>query len=321
MMEIIASKLQEQDWHVVLTSTEQNKFLRLLDMITTIIKQQRNYHIAHIDVFSGPAFIWAFLCGWLLQKLNKPFVVSLRGGDLPGYSRKHFRSVKFLLSKADTVISPSFYLADKLSSIRKDILVVPNGIEISKYLNKIRYSPEPRLIWLRAFHEIYNPTLAPKIVSRLKQEGIEVQLKMIGPDRGDGSLGAVKREIAALNLDQVIEIIPGVEKTAVPDALSSGEIYINTTNIDNTPVSVIEAMACGLCIVSTNVGGISYLIDDGVDGLLVSPDDKVAMAEAIKKILNEPGLAMKLSENARKKAEQFDWGKIMPIWEEIFQAE
>ena len=320
MMEIIANKLQERGRFVILTSAVQAKFLRLLDMSTTIFKQRRNYQIAHIDVFSGYAFIWAFLCGWLLQRLNKPFVVSLRGGDLPDLSRKHFRLVKYLLSNADTVISPSFYLADKLSNIREDIQVIPNGVDISSYPNHIRNSPEPKLIWLRAFHEIYNPTLAPQIVSILKKEGIEVQLKMVGPSRGDGTLQAVKREITVLNVDKYIEIIPGVEKTAVPDALSFGDIFINTTNVDNTPVSVIEAMACGLCIVSTNVGGIPYLIDDGVDGLLVPPDNAEAMAEAVKKILNNPELAQKLSANARKKTEQFDWERIIPMWEEVFQA-
>ena len=101
--------------------------------------------------------------------------------------------------------------------------------------------------------------------------------------------------------------------------MNQGDVFINTTNIDNTPVSLLEAMACGLCVVSTNVGGLPYLIEDGVDALLVPPDDSQAMAAAVRRILTEPGLAARLSSNARKKIERFDRSVILPQWEELFE--
>jgi glycosyltransferase involved in cell wall biosynthesis len=106
-------------------------------------------------------------------------------------------------------------------------------------------------------------------------------------------------------------------KSEVPRALSQGDIFLNTTNVDNTPVGVIEAMACGLCVVSTNVGGIPFLVEDGLDGLLVPSDNVTAMAAAVKRIPREPRLAERLSRNARVKAEQFDWSVILPQWEEL----
>ena len=78
-------------------------------------------------------------------------------------------------------------------------------------------------------------------------------------------------------------------------------------------------MASGLCIVSTNVGGIPYLIEDEMEGLLVPPNDPAAMAAAVRRILTEPGLAARLSSNARKKSEQFDWSIILPKWEELLR--
>jgi Glycosyltransferase len=92
---------------------------------------------------------------------------------------------------------------------------------------------------------------------------------------------------------------------------------LNTSRVDNTPVSVLEAMACGLCVVSTNVGGISYLLEDGHDALLVPSNDPSAMAAAVHRILVEPSLAKHLSYNARKKSEQFDWSNILPQWEAL----
>ena len=106
---------------------------------------------------------------------------------------------------------------------------------------------------------------------------------------------------------------------ARPDWLTKADIFINTTNVDNMPISVLEAMASGLCVVSTNVGGIPYLLEDESDALLVPPNDPQAMTAAVCRILTEPGLAEKLSSNARKKAEQFDWSVIMPQWEAILE--
>jgi glycosyltransferase involved in cell wall biosynthesis len=105
----------------------------------------------------------------------------------------------------------------------------------------------------------------------------------------------------------------------VPHWLQNGDIFINTTNYDNTPVSVLEAMACGLCIVSTNVGGLPFLLHDGMDALLVPPNDPAAMSTAIQRILTEPGLALTLSINGRKLVEQFDWQKVYPLWEDLFK--
>jgi glycosyltransferase involved in cell wall biosynthesis len=78
-------------------------------------------------------------------------------------------------------------------------------------------------------------------------------------------------------------------------------------------------MAAGLNVVSTNVDGIPYLVDHGVDGLLVDPDDDEAMAEAVRRLLTERGLAQALARRAREKVEGFDWGVILPRWEQLYR--
>ena len=79
-------------------------------------------------------------------------------------------------------------------------------------------------------------------------------------------------------------------------------------------MSVIEAMALGLPVVTTNVGGLPFLLDHQKDALLVSPDDPQAMLEAIQQLLNEPELTHLLSRQGRQKVEAFDWEVVKQQW-------
>jgi glycosyltransferase involved in cell wall biosynthesis len=190
--------------------------------------------------------------------------------------------------------------------------LIPNALHVDAYPFRLRSSPAPRLVWLRSFHLIYNPALAPEVISRLAETHRDVRLTMYGPDKHDGALEAVRATATRLGVGHLIDLPGAVPKRRVPQVLSEGEIFINTTNFDNTPVSVLEAMACGLCVVSTDAGGIRHLLDDGHDALLTPCGDADAMASAVRRVLSEPGLAARLSANARRKAEALDWSLVMP---------
>jgi glycosyltransferase involved in cell wall biosynthesis len=291
---------------------------RLLDMLGTAWRKRNEYQLASIDVFSGPAFLWAELVVDELRLLGKPYLFVLRGGNLPDFGRGNPGRVSRLLRSAAIVTAPSRYLQESMRPYRRDIRLLPNAIDLPAYPFRVRSNPAPHLVWLRAFHAIYNPNLAALLLAELVDEYPDVRLTMVGPDKGDGSLQGFERTVRAMDLEGRVELAGSVPKAQVPTWLDRGDIFINTTNFDNTPVSVIEAMACGLCVVSTNVGGIPYLLEHDRDALLVPPNDSKAMAGAVERILAEPGLAEKLTRNARQKAEQFDWQVTMPKWEALF---
>jgi glycosyltransferase involved in cell wall biosynthesis len=209
---------------------------------------------------------------------------------------------------------------EQMRPYRNDLCLLPNPLDLNVYEFRLRSQPRPLLVWLRAFNEGYNPSLAPKAVALLIGDFPNIQLTMIGPDKGDGSLQRLQQVMTELNVADQVSLTGGVPKTEVPRWINGGDMFLNTTNMDNAPVSVMEAMACGLCVVSTNVGGIPYLLEHEHDALLVPPDDPEAMATAIRRVLTEPGLAERLSRNARHKAEQFDWANILPKWEHLLMS-
>jgi glycosyltransferase involved in cell wall biosynthesis len=252
--------------------------------------------------------------------VKKPFVLTLHGGNLPAFSRGADERVRRLLQSSSAVTAPSAYLLEQMREYRQDIVLLPNPLDLAKYPFKLRHNLSPQLVWLRAFHEIYNPSLAIRVVALLTQDFPAVRLLMMGPDKNDGSREAMNNLALELDVVDRIAATGQVAKHEIPHMLHQGDIFLNTARVDNTPVSVLEAMACGLCIVSTKVGGIPYLLKDGYDALLVPANDHAAMAKAVQRLLTEDGLAERLSQNARRKVEQLDWPSVLPRWEQLLKG-
>jgi glycosyltransferase involved in cell wall biosynthesis len=320
MSEELGLRLKADGWEVLVASDKRGRLSRLVDMTTTAWRKRSLYSVAHVDVYSGAAFVWAEAACWILRRAGKPYMLSLRGGALPAFARRSPHRMRLMLGSAAAVTAPSQYLFDQLRSYREDITLLPNALNIDAYEFKLRQKARPLLVWLRAFHETYNPSLAPRVVAELVSDFPEARLTMIGPDKRDGSFQAVNQAVADLGLDNRITLVNGVPKPEVANWMNRGDIFLNTTNVDNTPVSVLEAMACGLCVVSTSVGGIPYLLEDERDALLVPPGSPDAMARAVRRILNDPELAARLSYNAYLKARKFDWSVVLPKWEALLKA-
>jgi glycosyltransferase involved in cell wall biosynthesis len=315
--EDLADHLIRSGWLVLTTSKKPHRLARFIDMTRSAWSQRREYAVAQVDLYSGPSFFWAEAVCYLLDQAGKPYVVTLHGGNLPAFSRRYPWRVRRLLRRAAVVTTPSRYLLGQMRSYRADLRLLPNPLDLGAYRFTPRVRVQPRLIWLRAFHEIYNPVLAPRIAASLSADFPSLQLMMIGPDKGDGSLQRTRHSAAELGVAARIVLPGGVPKAEVPEWLDQGDIFLNTTRFESFGVAVMEAAAMGLCIVSTNVGELSHLWQDGHDALLVPTDDPEAMAAAVRRILTEPGLAERLSRNARAKAQEFDWSVVLPQWESL----
>jgi glycosyltransferase involved in cell wall biosynthesis len=212
-------------------------------------------------------------------------------------------------------VAPSLYLknAFEFHGYTK-VVHIPNTIEIDRYPLSPRPFDRPKLLWVRSFTKLYNPEMAVRVFHALLRKGHQAELCMVGPD-SDGSLAEVRQLAQAL---KVPVIFTGkLSKTEWIERSKAYNVFINTTNFDNTPVSVIEAMALGLPIVSTNVGGMPFLVEHQKHGLLVPPNDVPAMAEAILQLFEFPEQRQLMIANARQLTEQFDWQKVKPLWNAV----
>jgi glycosyltransferase involved in cell wall biosynthesis len=313
----LAGRLSALGWTTLLTTRREASLARLADALWTIFHKKTEFDLAVVDVFSGKAFALAEAAVHLLRFLGKPFILVLHGGNLSEFARRWPGRVRKLFAGARAITSPSNYLKERLSAFAPKIECLRNPINLADYKFRLRENPEPELIWLRSFCEIYNPVLAPKALLELIPTQPRAHLTMAGPDKGDGSLQKTRAFLHEHNLERRVTIYGSIEKKDVPATLQKADIFLNTSNVDNAPVSVLEAMANGLCVVSTNVGGIPFMLEDEADSLLTEPAQPQLMAQAIERVLDEPGLAELLSRSARAKAEQSDWEHVLPRWQRL----
>ena len=160
------------------------------------------------------------------------------------------------------------------------------SIDIKNYNFKHRLKCKPKLLWVRSFHNVYNPEMAIYVLLDLLKKYPESKLCMIGPEK-DGSLKNCKIIVEKYNITEKVKFAGFLPKDQWIDLSSKYDIFINTTDFDNQPVSVIEAMALGFPVVTTNVGGLQYLHDDGVDALMVKKNDIEGMSHAIERIITD----------------------------------
>ena len=313
---VLSSLLRQEGLSVTVSSDKTNKIVRLLDMGFSLLKNRKNTDYVLIDTFSTINFYYALIISQLSRFFKLKYIPILHGGNLPHRLGQNPFFSDLIFKNSYKNIAPSNYLKSAFEAKGYKTLFIPNVVEIENYNFKLRESLAPKLFWVRAFKEIYNPTLAIKVLNVLKKEYPNAKLCMVGPFV-DNSYDDCVKLVSELKLENSVEFTGVLLKENWHKKSEEFDIFINTTNFDNTPVSVMEAMALGLPLVSTNVGGIPFLIDDKIDGLLVSKANAEEMTNAIIAILNNtyPNLAIK----AREKVTNFSWENNKEKWFQILK--
>jgi glycosyltransferase involved in cell wall biosynthesis len=311
-IETLAPKLSEY-YNITSVSDKLSQPLRLMDMVQTFYRLKKNLELVLIDSYSMRAFWFTYALAKLCRNYNIPYAPILRGGGYPERLKSSPSLCREVFGNAYRNISPSLYLKKHFEDAGFEVDYIPNFIPIENYKFKYRSEVGPRLFWVRSFHEIYNPVMALEVLRSLKESYPEAELCMVGPDK-DGTQKKFEDEMNEMRLEDSVKITGKLPKNEWSKLSQNYDIFINTTDFDNHPVSVIEAMALGLPVVSTKVGGLPYLIDDGFDGLLVEPRNSQLFSNSVLSLIRDNELAARLSLNARKKVEEFDWEIVKHKW-------
>ncbi|MCP4549347.1 MAG: glycosyltransferase family 4 protein [bacterium] len=285
------------------------------DVVRSLIGWRRQIDVVIVMVYSGRAFAMAELAGWLAKRLGKKLVLWLHGGNLPQLATSSPRWVRRVLERGDEIVAPTTFLGNLATRARCSVRIIPNFVRIREYDYRRRLRVRPRLLWMRTFHEIYQPQMAVRVLASLRRSHAEATLVMAGQEKG--LFEPTCRLAESLGLAGAVRFPGFLDAAGKRRELARHDIFLNTNRIDNTPVSLVEAAASGLPIVTTDVGGIPHLLRHGESALLVPDGDVEAMARAVDQLLRDPKLTQRLSQNGRLMAESCDWPAIRTRWRNL----
>lgn len=296
-------------------SGKKNQFLRLVDMLYHFFRYGLSSDKILIDVYSTVAFQFAFILGFLSHIFGKSYILVLRGGNLPNRFKENPQIVKFLFTHAYHIIAPSQYLAEFFNKQGFQVQVIPNIIPFHEYPYKERIAIRPRILALRGFGKPYNPLMTLKAIHLLKDQVQDLKVLMLGNPE-EPHFPEVMNFIHGHGLEGIVEVRPKMPKKDWIAISKEYDIMVSNPVIDNTPVSLIEGMALGMCVVSTKVGGVPFLVSEK-ECALVDSDDAAGLSQAILNILQDDEYAQQLSRNGKDRSESFDWENVRPLWENL----
>ena len=314
-IETLGVFLGGEDYNLILTSDKKNQLVRFFDMFLTTLFKVRRVDYVLIDTYSTSSFWYAFFCSQLSRLFAVKYIPILRGGDLPQRLQKNPKLSHMVFANAYKNVAPSGYLKHAFEKEGfTNVIHIPNSIEIEKYEFKKRTDFAPKLLWVRAFASIYNPTMAVSVLKQLQKHYPSATLTMVGPDK-DGSLSTTKAFADTLGI--AISFTGQLAKEDWWRLAAEHDIFINTTHFDNTPISVMEAMALGLPVVTTNVGGIPYLLSDKENALLINDNAVDEMTTAILSLISDKESTSGITQKARSFVAQMDWKVVKEFWKEL----
>ncbi|MEZ4770449.1 MAG: glycosyltransferase family 4 protein [Caldilineales bacterium] len=261
----------------------------------------------HVFAASGWGFWLPVVLAMLAGRLyRRPVVISLCGGESGEFVRRSWRKVLPFLHRADAVTVTTDYLKEIVGRFGQKSSVVPNIVSLEHFPVLARTEWPPLVLWIGDLDESANPVMALRSLGALRKLVPEARLLMVG----QGPLAqVVARAADELEIANSIAYRPELPAGRRAELLREASVLWFTALADNLPQVLLEAAASGTVIVSTDVGGIPELLHDGVDGLLVRPDDATRMAEATMRVLKRPFLAESLANNARLSVERYTWSK------------
>lgn len=249
------------------------------------LKMCGNIDLIHVHILTRLGII-----AWIQNLLHKtPYIITehwsryLPGNDFNGFLRKLF--TKIVVSRAKTVTTVTENLANAMRShgLENDnYVVLPNVVNLDMFHISKKDNNPCKIIHISCFEDkSKNISGLLESLKTVEEKGLDFQCTLIG-DGMDFEL--IKDKASALQLINKVQFTGLLEGQALADELSSGDFLVLSSNYENMPVVILEALASGLPVVSTDVGGIREMVDCS-RGILVKPRDKESLAEAIIKMI------------------------------------
>lgn len=285
--------------------------VRLVPFVIGVWRAVADADVVHLMANSGWSWhLVAVPTIWIAWLRGVPVVVNYRGGDAEAFLRRNAALVRATMSRAAALIVPSGFLQQVFDRFGMRAEIVANVVDLARFAPRARDpDPGPHLVVTRNLEAIYDIGTALRAFARIRNEFPAARLTVAG--RGP-ELGALKALAVNLGIGGVVNFTGSLDPDQIVRLYCSADLMLNPARVDNMPNALLEAMASGVPIVSTNAGGIPFMVENGRTALLVSPTDPEAMARAAVTVLKDERLAGSLRRNGLEAARCYTWSAVCP---------
>ncbi len=293
--------------------------VRLLPYLGQLWSTMRRADAVHLMANSGWSWYFYAVPAALVARIRAvPLVVNYRGGEAERFLEGNAWAVRPIARRAAALVVPSEFLQRVFGRFGMSTTIVPNVVD----LNRFRPAPTaagrpPHLIVTRNLEPIYDNATAIRALAIVRRHLPAARMTIAG----EGPLRASLELLAGqLGVAEAVNFCGRVSNADIPALYASADVCLNPSLVDNTPISILEALASGVAVVSTDVGGVPYLVEQERNALLVESGDPDAMAQAVLRLLRDPHLKARLVAAGLEAVRRFDWASVKPQLLAVYEA-
>lgn len=292
---------------------------RLLPYLVRLWRMAGRCDVVHLMANSGWSWhLFATPAIWISHWRGTPVVVNYRGGEAGAFLERSQRMVRASMRKTAALVVPSAFLQGVFAQFGMPSVIVPNVVDLALFHRRgARDAQAPHVVVARNLEALYDNATALRAFAILRSRFPDARMTVAGSGPEEARLRALTEE---LGLGACVTFAGRLDRNAMAALYRQGDVVLNPSLADNMPNSVLEALACGVPVVSTNVGGVPFLVRDGVTALLVAPADPPAMAAAGRRLLEDDALWSRLAEAGVAEVQRYTWARVAPLLSDTYRA-
>jgi glycosyltransferase involved in cell wall biosynthesis len=285
--------------------------VRLLPYLFRLWRAAGRCDLFHVMANSGWSwYLFAAPAVRIASMRGVPVVVNYRGGEAATFLARAHRSVCRTMARAEVVTVPSGFLQEIFARYGVRSKIVPNVVDLGRFhppaANRVRGA---HLVVTRNLEPIYDNATAIRVLAIVRKRLPHARLTIAGTGP---ELQTLRMLAGELGVGDAVDLPGRLDREAVASLYRQADVALNPSTVDNTPNSLLEALASGVPVVSTDVGGVRHIVQDGTTALLVPARDPEAMAGAVLRLLEDPGMANHLAAAGLDAVREYSWPRVLP---------
>ena len=297
------------------------KYLRTLVTfpyyLALLVVWVRRYDVIHIFSASYLSFLLSPTPALLAARLfGRRAILNYHSGEAADHFVRWRRTAIPTVRLAQAVAVPSGYLVNVFRGFGVEAVGIPNFVDLDDFAYRARRPLRPVFLSNRNFESLYNVACTIDAFALIQQKVGDASLILAGDGSQRAALEARVRDHGLRN----VTFLGKVKPQDMSRVYRSADIFLNSPDIDNMPISIIEAFASGLPVVTSNAGGIPYFVEHERTGLIFEKGNHAAMAERALRLLGDEALSQKLIENAVAECDQYQWSAVRQQWLDLYNG-